>query len=396
MAQADLGENVSLWIATTPSTDYSALPAEGVTCDAMVVGGGITGVMTALRLQQAGVQTVLLDKAKIVEYTTGNTTAKLTSQHYLVYKYLIDTFGEDVARSFAVANQDAIDEIEDLSQQFGIDCDFERRDAYVYTQLDDKVKDIEEEVAASQRLGLPSSFETKTDLPYEVKAAIRFADQAQFHPRKFLLGVAQEFVGLGGQIYEQTEAKAVEESKEGYIVKTDKGDVRAKYLVDATRESFWQWKLFEPHVWLKISYGLAIKLKDGADYPKSMYITTDDPLRSIRSHPYEGGQILIFGGESHELTDEWDEDLHYNRLLEDAKQRFPFDKTVYRWLAGDVMPYDRLPYIGQYPGKPNAYAATGFHAWGLGWGPAAAHIITGAILGHPLEWAKSFDLSRLK
>jgi glycine/D-amino acid oxidase-like deaminating enzyme len=394
MTQTDLGKNTSLWIDTTGASDYPTLSSEeSRSYDSVVIGGGITGLMTAWRLQQVGLKTVLIEKNKIVEYTTGNTTAKLTSQHYLVYKHLIADYGLDVARAFAKANQDAIDEIESIGNQFGIDSDFERRDAYVYTLEDEKVREIEEEVEASKQIGLPSSFEKTTELPYDVKGAIRFTGQAQFHPRKFLLGIAKEFTKLGGAIYEQTEATNVVSGDE-YIIETKKGKVKGKFLVDATKESFWQGKLFEKATWIKISYALGIRIK-GA-YPKGMYITTDEPMRSIRSHPYEDGQILIFGGESHKLGKDWDEDLRYNNLLKDAHQRYEVESVVYRWLAGDVMPYDRLPYIGEYPGNPRAYTATGYRAWGLAWAVAASRIITDKISGKPVEWAKPFELTRLK
>ena len=112
---SELGKNTSLWIDTTPSSGFPSLPDDGTHCDVVVIGGGITGIMTAWRLIQTGLRVVLIEKDRIVEYTTGNTTAKLTSQHYVVYKYLVNTYGEDVARSFASANPDAIDEVEALS-----------------------------------------------------------------------------------------------------------------------------------------------------------------------------------------------------------------------------------------------------------------------------------------
>ena len=390
---SELGKNTSLWIDTTPPSGFPALPDDGVHCDVAVIGGGITGIMTAWRLIQTGLRVVLIEKDRIVEYTTGNTTAKLTSQHYVVYKYLVNTYGEDVARSFASANQDAIDEVEAISVRLNIECDFERRDAYVYTTDPAKVQDIEEEVAVTQQLGLPSSYEETTELPYDVKAAIKFRDQAQFHPRKFLLGIVTDFVAHGGAVYEHTKATDVVREDAGYTVETDKGKIRATYLVDATKESFWKGQLFEKTTWIKISYALGLRINNS--YPRGMYITTDDPIRSIRSHPYEGGQILLFGGESHKLGKDWDEDLRYNRLFDEAKEHYDVESVVYRWLAGDVMPYDRLPYIGQYPGEPDAYTATGYHAWGLGWAVAASQIITDQIMDKPVSWAEPFNLDRL-
>jgi len=392
MSEQQFGKDVSIWIATTPETDYPALDGD-LSCDALVIGGGITGIVTAWRLQSEGLNTVLIEKDRLVEYTTGNTTAKLTSQHYLVYHHLVEDFGEETAKSFAIANQNAIDEIEDLSKALEIDCDFTRRSAYVFTEDDTKIDEIKQEVVIAKKLGLPSSFETDIGLlSFDVKGAIKFAHQAQFHPRKFLLPLAADFMKHGGHIYEQTEATDIKPGNPN-VAETKRGRITAKYIVEAVKESFWQEKLFEQATWLKISYALGMRLN--GSYPQGMYITMDEPLRSIRSHPYDDGQLLIFGGESHKLEGDLHEDEHYNNLLTDARRRFDVDTVVYHWLAGDVMPYDRMPYIGEYPDYPNVYVATGFRAWGLAWGVAAAGIITDKIMSRPVPWAEPFGLQRL-
>lgn len=387
-----LGKNTSLWIDTTVKTKYPTLSSNETTCDVLVIGGGITGIISAWLLQNEGLNVVLIEKDRLVEYTTGNTTAKLTSQHYLVYNHLVEDFGEETARAFAKANQDAIEKFESISRKLGIDCDFSRRDAYVYTESAEKLAEIKREVEVTQMLGLPSSLETTTDLPFPVKGAIKFANQAQFHPRKFLLPLVEEFVTKGGKVYEQTEAVDIKPGDPN-VVETKNGRITAKYIVEAVKESFWQEKLFEKAAWIKISYALGVRLR--GDYPQGMYITTDDPIRSIRSHPYKDGQLLIFGGESHKLEGDLHEDEHYNNLLRDVQKRFDVESVEYRWLAGDVMPYDLMPYIGEYPNYPNVYVATGFRAWGLAWGMAAAHIITDKIMSRPVPWAEPFGLGRL-
>ena len=396
MSDNSKGENKSLWIATTNQTAYPTLKDDSTTYDCVVIGGGITGIATAYLLQKRGLRVAIIEKNRIVEWTTGETTAKLSSQHYLIYDYLIKRHGESVAAAFAKANVDGIDEVERLSKELGIDCDFSRRDAYVFSNQADKTEAIKDEVAAAKQLGLPANFKTSTDLPFDVTAAIKFSNQAQFHPRKFLLPLAEHFVDNGGVIYEHTEATDIKPGEPHTIV-TKHGNLRAKSIVQASGEPFWHKELLEGRMWSKMSYALAVTLKDNTAYPKSMYITTDKPLRTIRSAPFAGKMVMIFGGESHEYDEEnFDENLNYQNLIDDVHRRFDVDAVLYRWLAGDYMPYDRIPYIGPDPDYNSIYIATGYRAWGLAWAMSAARGITSYLQGEPAEWIKPFSLDRLK
>lgn len=320
----------------------------------------------------------------------------MSSQHYLIYDYLIESQGEDTAKAFASANQRGIDEIENISKSLGIDCDFSRRNSYVYTLKDDKVEAIKREVEAAKKIGLPASFETSIELPYEVKAAVRFANQAQFHPRKFLLSIAEKFVESGGVIYEETEATDIELG-EVTTVKTKAGDLKAKHVFQASGKPFWKGEIFNDFMWEKVSYALAVKLKGESAYPKDMYITTDDPMRTVRSAEYEDGQVLIFGGESQEYSEEtFDPDKHHKILIDEVYKKYDVEEVLYRWLASDFMPYDRMPYIGAMPEHPSVYVATGYRAWGLAWAVSAAEAIVDRITDSPVDWVKPFSLDRMK
>lgn len=395
MAKTLEGKDVSLWVATTPETNYSKLADDDTVYDLVIVGGGITGVMAAYYAQEKGLKTALVEKGHLVEWTTGGTTAKLSSQHYLIYDYLIKRHGKSTAQAFADANERGIDTIEKIAEDLGIDSEFSRREAFVYSQSDKKVDYMKSEVAAAKSLGLPASFETSIDLPYEISGAVKFSNQAQFHPRKFLLGLAEHFVSGGGVIYEQTEVKDVIPGDVN-LVNTDGGDLRARCVLQASGEPFWNGQIFDDHMWLKMSYALAVRLKDGAKYPKGMYITTDDPMRTIRSATFDGEPVLIFGGESHEYDEAtYDEELHYKKLIDDVRERFDVDKVLFRWLAGDYMPYDRIPFIGAMPNHPSIYVITGYRAWGLAWAVSAAEAVINDIIGQPDDWVKPFSLGRL-
>lgn len=385
------GKDTSLWLDTTPTTDYPTLDGD-IETDVAIAGGGIAGILAAWQLSQAGLKVAIVEKNKIIENTTGNTTAKLTSQHNLIYDFLIKKHGKETAQAFADANQQAISDIKQLSEELNIQCDFEPGDTYVYTERDDKLEAIEAEVEATKSLGLPASFETTTELPIAIKGAIRFSDQAQFHPRKFLLGIAEHLIKNGVKIYEQTEVLDIEPGSKPTL-KTKKGSIKAKYIVGATKYPFWRTELFEDATWTKLSYALGVKLK--SDYPKNMYITTEHPVRSIRSHPYKDSRLLVFGGESHEMTKDYNKDEHYQNLIDDVTKRFEVEEILYRWIAGDVMPSDRMPFIGAYPGEKNIFIITGFHAWGLGWGMAASKIICDEVTGKTNDYSRFFNLDRL-
>jgi glycine/D-amino acid oxidase-like deaminating enzyme len=385
------GEDTSLWLATTDKTHFPKLDEDSKVYDAIVVGGGIAGILTAWFLNKAGLDIALVEKAGIIENTTGNTTAKLTSQHNLVYDFLIKKHGKEFARAFGEANQQAIEDIKQLSEQLSIDCDFERADAYVYTQKKEKIDDIKREVAAAKSLGLPASFETEADLPLDIAGAIKFTNQAQFHPRKFLLGVAAQLRKNKVPIYEQTEAKDVMPGKITKL-KTTNGELRAKNIVVATKYPFWRREIFNDATWVKLSYALGVLVNK---YPMQMYISTEEPVRTIRSHPYKNGRILIFGGESHLLTENYNKDEHYQNLVDHVKKLFEVERILYRWIAGDMMPHDKAPYIGAYSGEDNIFVITGFHAWGLAWGMAAAQMIRDEITKKPNKYKKFFSLERL-
>jgi glycine/D-amino acid oxidase-like deaminating enzyme len=388
------GDETSLWLATTAKTDYPPLPANGGVFDVAIVGGGISGILTAWMCQKEGLKTVLVEKDRIIANTTGNTTAKLTSQHNLVYHYLLAKHGRQVAKAFGQANQQAIEDIDAVAQSLGIDCDFERADAHAYTQQSKGLQAIKDEVKAAKSLGLPASFVTNTDLPFAVKGAVKFTGQAQFHPRKFLLGVAADYMAAGGIIFEQTEALDIKTGRPNTL-KTKQGELKAGSIVVASKYPFWRREIFDKATWVKLSYALGVTLREDL-YPRGMYISTEAPVRTIRSHPYKKSRILIFGGESHKLTKGYDKSEHYKNLVTDVGQKFPVDKIIYRWVAGDMMPRDHLPYIGLYPKQSSVYVITGFHAWGLTWGMVAAGMIRDQINGRANPLRELFSPKRLE
>src|SRR5918999_3134678 len=294
----------SIWVATTPETGYPQLTGD-VEVDVAVVGAGITGVTAAVLLKRAGKTVALLDSKRIVRGATGYTTAKVTSGHGVVYGQLTQAFGEDGARTYAESNQAAIERIAELAGEGGIDCDFERKDNYVVAESDEEREQVEQEAETMRRLGLPASFVTETPLPYDVAGAVKLENQAQFHPRKYLLGLAETIPGDGSHVFENTRARFVNQG-EPCVVETEVGNVRAADVILATHMPFMDGGLFFAKAHPHRSYAVAAPI-DAAQAPDGMFINAGTPTRSVRTIRDGERLLLNVGGEGHKPGQAGDE-----------------------------------------------------------------------------------------
>jgi glycine/D-amino acid oxidase-like deaminating enzyme/nitrite reductase/ring-hydroxylating ferredoxin subunit len=381
----------SIWVATTPETDYPQLSAD-VEVDVAVVGAGIAGITAAILLKRAGKRVALLDAKRIVRGATGYTTAKVTSGHGVVYTQLVDTFGEEGARIYAESNQAAIERIAEL----GEDCDFERKDNYVVAEKPEQREQVEREAETMRTLGLPASFVTETPLPYEVAGAVRLENQAQFHPRKYLLGLAETIPGDGSHVFENTRARFVNRS-EPCVVETEQGNVRARDVILATHLPFMDRGLFFAKAHPHRSYAVAAPI-DPAKAPDGMFINAGVPTRSVRTIR-DGDRLLIqTGGQGHKpgLPGE-DESERYDVLEGFLREHWPEAGPVeYRWSTQDYMSVDRVPFVGRLNRRSkHVFVATGFNKWGMTAGTVAAEILSDAVLGRENPSAALYDSKRL-
>ena len=385
----------SIWVATTPDTDYPQLQAD-VEVDVAVVGAGITGITAALLLKRAGRRVALLDSKRIVRGATGYTTAKVTSGHGLVYGRLTETFGEEGARIYAESNQAAIERIAELAADGDIDCDFERKDNYVVAERPEHREQVEREAAAMSRLGLPASFVTETPLPFEVAGAARLENQAQFHPRKYLLGLAATIPGDGSHVFENSRARFVNQG-EPCVVETELGNVRAADVILATHLPFMDRGLFFAKAWPHRSYAVAAPL-DPAQAPDGMFINAGLPTRSVRTIR-DGERLLVqAGGQGHKPGPPGeDERERYDVLEAFLREHWPAAGEVeYRWSTQDYMSLDRVPYVGRLHRRSrHVYVATGYSKWGMTAGTVAAELLADAVLGRENPWAPLYDSKRL-
>jgi glycine/D-amino acid oxidase-like deaminating enzyme/nitrite reductase/ring-hydroxylating ferredoxin subunit len=384
--------NPSLWVGTSEVTRFHELHGD-LTTDVVVVGAGIAGLTTAALLKGEGARVVVVEAGRVAAGVTGYTTAKLTVLHGLVFADLVEAFGEEAAREYADANLAGMATVAELAVRHGIDCDLERRPAYTYTTDAAMVDKVRAEVSAAQRLGLDAAFTTATDLPYPVEGAIRVADQGQFHPRKYCIGLARAIDGAGCAVYEGTRALSVDEGEGRCTVETDHGTITAGYVVQATHLPFSDSGGFFARTHPMRSYALSARL-DGP-VPHGMYLSVDTPSRSVRSARMDGEEVVILGGESHKVGQDPDTRERYAALEEWARREFPIRSIDYRWSAQDFMPVDQVPFVGRVsPASERVLVATGFKKWGMSNGSAAGVMLADRIAGRRNPFADFFDTSR--
>jgi glycine/D-amino acid oxidase-like deaminating enzyme/nitrite reductase/ring-hydroxylating ferredoxin subunit len=388
---ADHARNTSYWLESAPPPSFTPL-ASDVSTDVCVIGAGIVGITTALLLKRAGKKVILLETDRVARGTTGYTTAKVTSGHSVIYSELEKKHGRQVAADYARANEAGLAKLRELAR--GIDCDLETKANYVYAESPESADSIKEEAEAAQKAGLAATLVTETDLPYPVAAAVRQEDQAQFHPVKYLIPLAKEIAGEGSFVFDKTRATGVDEGSP-CCVKAERGSVTCEDVVVATNYPILDRGLFFPRVHPKRSYCIAgpvaeDKLVDG------MYISTDEPTRSVRTIRDGDRTLLLVGGEGHNVGQEQDTEKHYRNLESWARERFGMTEITHRWSSQDGSPVDDLPYIGTLRrSADHLYVATGFKKWGMTNGTIAAVLISDLILGRENEFASLYDPHRI-
>jgi glycine/D-amino acid oxidase-like deaminating enzyme/nitrite reductase/ring-hydroxylating ferredoxin subunit len=391
-AEAAPGQARSLWMATSEHRVFPPLEND-LTTDVAVLGAGITGLLTALELRRAGRDVVVVEARRVGSGATGFTTAKLSSLHGLTYAELADSLGDEIARAHGQANEAGIARIEALVGELKLDCDFRRRVNYTYAESPDDMSQVDDEAQAARRLGLPAALADKVPLPFGVAGAVRFDDQAEFHPLRFLQGVAHWLADNGVAIHERTRALSVDQG-DPCTVETTSGSVRAGHVVVATGIPFLDRGLYFARTHPERSYAMAVRLRSPA--PEGMFLSTESPAHTIRSHPVDGGELLIVGGESHKTGQGGDTEARYRRIEAWASERFEVDSVEYRWSTQDYMPADGLPFIGRlWPFSDRVLTATGFKKWGLAQAAGAATVLRDAVLGQPNPWSEVYDTNRL-
>ena len=383
----------SAWLATRPEPRSFPTLDRDARADVAVLGGGIVGITTALLLREAGLDVVLLEADRLAHGVSGHTTAKVTSQHGLVYARLRARFGAEGARSYAEANQAALEWIADRVASDAIECDFRRRPAYAYVTSERSRGKLEDEARAADEAGLPAWLAETVPLPFDLEAAVRFDNQAEFHAGRYLGALADRLAAAGARVFEHT--RAVEVINDGdRVVKTPGGDVTAGHVVVATHYPFLDRSLAFARVSPQRSYAILCRIAGAL--PEGMFISGDSPSRSVRAVPLEGEELLLVGGEGHKPGTGGDTRVRYRRLEAFAREHWDVRSVDYRWSAQDNTTLDGVPYVGPLtPWDGRVLMATGFAKWGMTGGTAAAIILADRVQDKENAWAGLFDPSRL-
>ena len=370
-------ERESLWNQTEKLQGRAAL-AEDISVDVAVIGGGLTGILTSHFLEQSGRECVVLEADTIGGGQTGNTTAKITSQHNLIYQKLMQSVGKEKAKLYAAANQKAIEQYRILIEKYGIDCEWRDCPAYLYTTGNGEL--LRKEHRAAVELGLPAELTEQTELPFDVKQALCFQGQACFHPLKFLNRIAEDV-----KVYEHTKVLRVE----GHLIETDRGNVTASKIVFACHYPF---VLSPGYYFLRMhqerSYVLALR---GTPQMQGMYLGIDQDGLSFRS----AGDMLLLGGAGHRAGENVMGN-QYQYLLQKAEEFWPECRKILEWSAQDCMTLDGIPYIGKFGRKTDDwFVATGYQKWGMTSSMSAALILTDLICGRENPYAEVFSPQRM-
>ncbi|MEC0304013.1 FAD-dependent oxidoreductase [Terribacillus saccharophilus] len=356
--------NKSYWREKTEIPQFESLRYD-TESDIVIVGGGITGVVTGYMLAKEGRQVTILEADSLYSGTTGYTTAKLTAQHGLIYDEYIQNFNTDTAKTHYEACMDAIKFVKESTSAHSIDCHLTEQDAYIYTKEKQNITKLEKEYEAYQKLGIQGELTDSIPLGFDIEKALTMKGQYQYHPLKFLNGLLKVILDNGGKIYTDTPVDTIEEGQNPVVVTKSGLKISCKKVVVASHFPFYDGKGFYfARLYQDRSYVVAAKPK--TSYPGGMYINADTPSRSIRNmETEEHGTLLLIGGESHRTGEGHPEETYYKELTDFAAY-MGTETPIYMWSAQDIVTLDNLPYIGHISkGNDNIFVATGYRKWGM-------------------------------
>jgi len=388
------GANISLWQNTSEAFTPGRQLVPDQNYDVVIAGGGITGVNTALILQQAGLRCVLIEAHTLCFGTTGGTTAHLNTLLDTPYNTIANNFGKENANLVALATRNAIALVKNNIIKYKIDCNFEEASAFLFSQNEDQTKELESIRKATVEAGLAADYTDTIPVPVKFDRALRVNNQGKFHPVRYVLSLAKAFEEAGGTIVQHCRVLDTDNT-DPLVVKTEAGDVHANWLIYTTH--------IPPGVNLLHlrcapyrSYAMAVKLADG-NYPADLAYDMYDPYHYYRTQTIDGEQYLIAGGEDHKTAHAENTNAPFIKLESHIRTNFNVQEIAYRWSSQYFEPADGLPYIGHLPGNPGKIlVATGFGGNGITYSHVAAQLLSDMVLEKENEYIDLFDPNRIK
>lgn len=388
------GNTISIWQHELPSYQAVALnlPSQA---DVVVVGGGITGLSTALKLQQSGKSCILVEARELGFGTTGGTTAHLNTLLDTPYYQIKNNFGEDNARKVAKLTKETIDLIVTNVQHHLIDCGFVMKNAFLYSQDKQQSTELDKIVNSTYAAGINIQYSTSLPVSVPFDNVAMVSGQAQIHPSRYLFGIASAFEKAGGLIIQNCRVKAVTSEKNETIVNTSKGKIRANYVVYATH--------IPPGVNILHfrcapyrSYAMSVTLKS-QNYPDALIYDLHSPYHYVRTQESEGQKYLIVGGEDHKSGHAANTQYNFIKLESYIRKYYDVESVAFQWSSQFFESANGLPYIGHLPGNPdNVFVATGFGGNGITYGVASSIILSEMILTGTSEYEELFSPNRVK
>ena len=387
----------SYWILSSKNSHYETLNKNEQT-DCLIVGSGIVGLTTAYLLAKENREVIIIDANTVGGGSSGRNTGKVTSQHGLIYNAISKKHSPKKARMYYDANEEGMKLVEDIINEHNISCDLKKVPSFVYTLDENYIKDIKNEYETCKELKIPCDYYDHINgIPLDVKGALCFKEQIQFHPKKYIDQLAKINKDLGVKIYENTSAIDIEVA-EKYVIKTDKGySIECNNLIIASSNPWYDGlRLYFAKEEASRSYLICTKLKE--KILDGNYINVEEPRRTFRNYEDESGErYLIIGGQDHKTGKCDNEGESYDIIEDYAKNNFKVGEVISKWSAQDYLPYDEVPYIGRINSKENnIYIVTGTNKWGLSNGSIGAKIITDLITKNSSEYEELYNPSRVK
>ncbi|WP_205499859.1 FAD-dependent oxidoreductase [Rufibacter psychrotolerans] len=384
-------KTTSIWRQDAHPTPYPTLQGELET-DVVVIGGGITGITTAHLLASAGKRVIVLEALKVAESTTGYSTGNLYGYVGQYLQLLESKYDRQTVAAVTASRTEAVNLIEQLVQQHGLDCHFRRVPFYFLTEHEAEAGFVRKEAEVAQAIGLPAHHDTASPLPYPIAGALRLDHQAQFNPMAYVQELAARTAGSNCQIFENSKVLKVDEGQP-HTVHTQHGKVRARQVIHATHTPKGIWflhTLLGPYR----EYALAVKLNQ--PYPEGTFWAFHaGHHHSLRPYTNDQGEhFLLILGESHKVGHKENNQENFQKLEQYVRERFNVQSVEYRWAAQQYKPADGIPYIGRRDEDSEIYVATGFEADGLTYGTMAAMLLSDLILGRENPYAALYSPTR--